>query len=62
MIGNTIDIIERTGVDEKRELTKYYELVDKNGNPIDEEIYEAAGLDPINSIFFSTKEKAVAAR
>jgi hypothetical protein len=61
-VGNTIDIIERTGVDEKRELTKYYELVDKNGNPIDEEIYEAAGLDPINSIFFSTKEKAVAAR
>lgn len=61
-VGNTIDIIEKTALDDKREPIKYYELVDKNGNPIDEEIYEAAGLDPVNSMFFSTKGKAVAAR
>ena len=61
-VGNTIDIIEKTGLDDKREPIKYYELVDKNGNPIDEEIYEAAGLNPINSMFFSTERKAIDAR
>ena len=61
--GTAIDIVEKTGIDlETREPIKYYELVDKSGNFIADEIYEAAGLDPLSSIKFSTEAKAIEAR
>ncbi len=61
--GATVDIQESLVVDpETKQTTKFYTLLDKAGELIPEEIFIAAGLDPLNVDGFTSKAKALEAR
>ena len=61
--GSTIDIQSIMIIDpETQQPTTFFRLVDKSGNIIPEDIYVAAGLDPLTAEGFSTKAKAEQAR